>query len=169
MTEQFKDNIEIREAVKSDLEGISEVFYESAKLHYKNDPLTFKDPKDFTSYTKKVSDFFKDRDINSFIAISGNEITGVLRYEKVQRKETGEYRGAKSIKVKDVAVKEKYRRSGIGSALMKRVLDLAQSLEYIDFVNLRVRAFNKEAVSFYEKLGFSVDSYKMSRKVNHGK
>lgn len=57
-----------------------------------------------------------------------------------------------------VAVSPKYRRQGIGEALMKRV---EQDLIEIGCpkINLQVRAHNAGAVAFYEKLGYSVENH----------
>ena len=55
-----------------------------------------------------------------------------------------------------VAVNPKFRRRGIGAALMKRVeQDLAEL--GCPKLNLQVRAENRDVVAFYESLGYRVE------------
>jgi len=55
-----------------------------------------------------------------------------------------------------VAVKSRFRRQGIGAALMKRVEhDLKQF--GCPKLNLQVRADNDQVVAFYKKLGYKVE------------
>ncbi|MCP4584207.1 MAG: GNAT family acetyltransferase [candidate division Zixibacteria bacterium] len=55
-----------------------------------------------------------------------------------------------------VAVKPKYRRQGIGEALMRKI---ERGLKQIGCpkLNLQVRADNDEVVAFYKKLGYKVE------------
>jgi ribosomal protein S18 acetylase RimI-like enzyme len=55
-----------------------------------------------------------------------------------------------------VAVRARYRRQGIGTALMERVEEELTRLG-CPKVNLQVRASNEEVVSFYKKLGYGVE------------
>lgn len=55
-----------------------------------------------------------------------------------------------------VVVSLKHRKQGIGTALMNRVeQDLAKA--GCPKLNLQVRSSNSQAVSFYEKLGYSIE------------
>ena len=55
-----------------------------------------------------------------------------------------------------VAVRQDYRRRGIGEALMMKI---EQGLKEIGChkLNLQVRAGNEEVVAFYEKLGYEIE------------
>lgn len=55
-----------------------------------------------------------------------------------------------------VAVKQPYRRQGIGAALIRH-LEAALAERGCLKVNLQVRASNAEVVAFYEKLGYGVE------------
>jgi len=55
-----------------------------------------------------------------------------------------------------VAVRARYRRQGIGTALMERVEGELTRLG-CPKVNLQVRASNEAVVSFYQKLGYTVE------------
>lgn len=49
-----------------------------------------------------------------------------------------------------------YRRLGIGSKLMKHILDLCQQDMFISEIYLHVQTNNEEAIAFYQKFGFEV-------------
>jgi ribosomal protein S18 acetylase RimI-like enzyme len=55
-----------------------------------------------------------------------------------------------------VAVKPSHRRRGVGAALMARV-EVALRAAGCPKLNLQVRASNRQAVAFYEKLGYAVE------------
>jgi ribosomal protein S18 acetylase RimI-like enzyme len=55
-----------------------------------------------------------------------------------------------------VVVSPRYRRQGIGTALMKRVEEGLMQLG-CPKVNLQVRASNEEVVRFYKRLGYEVE------------
>lgn len=55
--------------------------------------------------------------------------------------------------ISNVAVRETYRRMGIGGALIGELLRRAAALR-LTFVTLEVRAGNAPAIALYEKLGF---------------
>lgn len=61
-----------------------------------------------------------------------------------------------TVRVDKVAVRQGHEDKGLGSSMMKEVLDVVKS-EGRD-VLLSVAASNAQAVSFYEKLGFSRES-----------
>ena len=55
--------------------------------------------------------------------------------------------------VANVGVLKKYRRMGVGSALIKYAADTAQQMK-MSFISLEVRPSNTEAVRIYERFGF---------------
>jgi ribosomal protein S18 acetylase RimI-like enzyme len=55
-----------------------------------------------------------------------------------------------------VAVKPSHRRRGVGAALMARV-EVALRAAGCPKLNLQVRASNRQAVAFYERLGYAVE------------
>lgn len=55
-----------------------------------------------------------------------------------------------------VAVRPAYRRRGVGAALMARVEEGLRATG-CPKLNLQVRASNREAVAFYERLGYAVE------------
>jgi hypothetical protein len=55
-----------------------------------------------------------------------------------------------------VAVREKYRKQGIGKALMERVEKDLKGIGCTK-LNLQVRSSNQEVVEFYRRLGYNVE------------
>jgi len=64
--------------------------------------------------------------------------------------------------IDSLAVKEGFRRSGVGRALMERAHQWARD-KGVTQVELGVWEFNEGAMAFYEKLGYRPASRKMRR------
>lgn len=72
-----------------------------------------------------------------------------------------DYSKPKSINVMAIYVLDRYRRRGIGTAIMRHIDEFAQKHKYAQF--LTVATLNKNAQEFYLKQGFNacqVDMYK---------
>jgi ribosomal-protein-alanine N-acetyltransferase len=65
--------------------------------------------------------------------------------------------GANELHINNVAVRERYRRQGIGINLLHRILE-AGGRRGVDAAFLELRAGNTAALSLYEKCGFRVAS-----------
>ncbi|HEX3279891.1 MAG TPA: ribosomal protein S18-alanine N-acetyltransferase [Pyrinomonadaceae bacterium] len=65
--------------------------------------------------------------------------------------------GANELHINNVAVRERYRRQGIGLTLLGRILAEGRR-RGIDVAFLELRAGNAAALSLYEKCGFSLTS-----------
>jgi ribosomal-protein-alanine N-acetyltransferase len=63
--------------------------------------------------------------------------------------------GANELHINNVAVRESYRRRGIGQTLLDRILDEGK-LAGVDCAFLELRAGNGAARALYEKCGFRV-------------
>ncbi len=81
-----------------------------------------------------------------FVAVDGGELVGTA---------LAGYDGHRGW-VYCVAVKPNRRRRGIGDALMARVEEDLRAMGCAK-LNLQVRATNREAVAFYERLGYAVE------------
>ncbi|MFN2493925.1 MAG: ribosomal protein S18-alanine N-acetyltransferase [Pyrinomonadaceae bacterium] len=66
-------------------------------------------------------------------------------------------RGADELHINNVAVRENYRRRGIGLDLLTRILEEGRSLG-VPCAFLELRAGNSAALALYEKCGFTVTS-----------
>jgi len=80
---------------------------------------------------------------NFFAAIENREIAGYICLWRVS--DEGQ--------ITNIAVKEKFRRKGLGSRLMKYIIDISYAMK-IKKMFLEVRASNYPALKLYEKFGF---------------
>lgn len=78
-----------------------------------------------------------------FVAITKNEVSGYIGANNV----LGE------VYIDNIAVFYNYREFGIGTALLKHLIDVSKK-EKCDLVTLEVRVSNTPARKLYEKLGF---------------
>lgn len=60
----------------------------------------------------------------------------------------------------DLVVRKRFRRSGVGQSLVERAHQWALDKGAVQ-VELSVWEFNKEAIAFYEKLGYRTASRRM--------
>ena len=60
---------------------------------------------------------------------------------------------ANEVHIVNLAVKKTYRRKGIGTYLIKEIIDMSRNLQ-TDFVTLEVRVTNEAAIKLYQDLGF---------------
>ena len=60
---------------------------------------------------------------------------------------------AGELHINNVAVRDQYRRRGVGSALLGRIMDTAKRLK-VKVAFLEVRSGNRAAQALYEKIGF---------------
>lgn len=77
------------------------------------------------------------------VALSGDEVVGYI----------GSYYCATEGYVTNIAVLPECRRSGVGRALLKRLIEDGSVLK-LDFWTLEVRESNSPAISLYESMGF---------------
>jgi len=64
--------------------------------------------------------------------------------------------------VLELFVDEKYRGKGVGTALMKRIEEIAKK-KNVKLIFLYVHVKNKKAIKFYKKLGFGEIFYQMRK------
>ena len=78
-----------------------------------------------------------------YVAFSDGKIAGYI----------GSHNILGEVYITNVAVFPEYRRSGVGKALVKFLIDSVKA-ENAEFVTLEVRKSNLNAISLYEKCGF---------------
>jgi ribonuclease HI len=155
--------INVRAASKKDFKSIVEIMAETEKIHVEAIPWVFR----VISSEQKMDDLA--------IAVSGDtsgilvaEINGtILGYIQLSLKAHENIHMLKArryVKVQDVAVKQEFRRSGAGSALMKATEAWAKS-KGADVIELNVWEFNRGALSFYQAMGYSTIGRGMWKKI----
>ena len=82
----------------------------------------------------------------SFVAVVEDEVAGYIIAWEFEH----------SIHIGNLAVKKYYRRKGIATRLIKKILKIAEEKHHT-FVSLEVRRSNLPAIRLYEKMGFKLD------------
>ena len=135
-------------------------------MHHKSAPDEFKRPtlKNQTEYIKKS---IVDKDVLVLNACLDEKIVGyVVVYFNTLPKEYFYFE--KRAFIGSIAVDEKYRRNGIGTALMKRVEYEAQKRK-ISVVEIDVYTFNSDAERLYNKLGYKDMKHYKKKVLNNAK
>ena len=125
-------NLAIRKCLERDLEGVNQIERVSFAQSY--DPLTFY--------------FYLQTNPDGFLVAQGN--SSAVGYA------IGGVKERKGVVI-SLAVNPKFRRRGIGGALLGSILDYLAN--FTAAVEVQVRVSNHAALAFYTKSGFKVKGY----------
>ena len=135
-------NINFRTAAEGDFPAILSLIKELAAFEKAPEKVT-----NTVEQMKKEKDFF-----NCFVAETDTgEIVGMALYFFAYYTWVG-----KSLYLDDIYVKESFRSNRIGSALLKRVFDVAKA-EDCKRVRWKVLNWNHSAIEMYSKSGAEID------------
>jgi GNAT superfamily N-acetyltransferase len=135
-------HISIRPATEGDFPAILSLINELAAFEKAPGKVT-----NTVEQMKKEKDFF-----NCFVAATDNgEIVGMALYFFAYYTWVG-----KSLYLDDIYVKESFRSNRIGSALLKKIFDVAQA-EDCKRVRWQVLNWNESAIGMYRKSGAEID------------
>lgn len=155
----------VRYADNSDIQTISEMLKELCDYHVALLPDIFVTAEDMfgVSYVEKLL-----LDINRAVIIA--EVDGVRAglavFNVENRPKTLNALPSKAIKITDIFVSDKYRKMGVGRALIDHIERLSNSLE-VDSVKLNCWYANQGAYDFYRLLGYDVESVILTKTVNN--
>ncbi len=150
--------IAIRRAHEADADSISSISAEIQALHARALPELFKPPEAFTFPADKVRELLNDPDWLVFVSELDAVVVGYVSAQIHRRAETPFRRSSVGLGVQWMGVRAAWRRQGVGRALIDAVKSTAAE-RGITSVFLDVWAFNTEAQSFYEALGFRPKRY----------
>ena len=154
----------IRELYKTDIDDVVQIWVDILKWHSEFDQDFILDPEGQTNFRFVLKSALSDPTQTVFIASYEEEIVGfVYGYIK---KHSGFFKKRKVAHISDIAVKENYRRRGVGTALMRRFeQDFARKNE-VDGLTLYVHFENEQGLNFYKKLGFDIKLASMRKRLN---
>ena len=153
------------EILKAKLEHVAEIVLLNdavQKIHAEQHPEVFKNPAD----SEEMEGFFRDviSGVDNFIfiaRISGKAVGYV--WGEIQRKQENVFKyGQERLYIHQLSVEPEYRRKGVGHRLMHAMDDVARANGISKFA-LDSWEFNKQAHTFFERLGFSCFSINMWR------
>lgn len=133
----------IREIEKKDYPELIEIFHEFAEFEKHPDKML-----NSVEQMETESDF-----INGFVVLNENKtIIGYVTYFYAYYTWIG-----KSMYMDDLYVKRDFRGNGLGTKLIKKVIEKAKS-DKCNKLRWQVSEWNQPAIDFYKNLGATVDS-----------
>lgn len=149
----FKGMVSIREMKLSDFESANKIYFEIDELHRIAHPELFKKTDDKGRTTEYIKNLFDNENAKVFVAEINDELVGLA---ECYIKEAPDYpilQQRKWVLIDSIAVIESHRGKGIGKLLFERIKNWA-SENGVKRIELKVYSFNKNAMKFYEGLGF---------------
>ena len=141
----------VRNAVLEDCHRIRPLQEQISQLHFQRRPDIFKN--EVRTYTEtQFQQWLNSPAHVLLIAEADGEIAGYAISWVIQYREHPTYRDFDSFYIDDLCVLEKFRRQGIGRALIEHCKKEAK-LRNCKNVDLGVWSFNKDAIAFYESCG----------------
>ena len=149
----------VRKAVLEDCHRILPLQEQIAKLHILGRPDLFKN--EARTYTEELFETWLDSPTHVLvIAEVDEEIAGYSISWVIQYRDHPTYKDFDSFYIDDICVLEKYRRCGIGKALMARCVEEARKRKCKN-IDLNVWSFNIDAIAFYESCGLKERTKRM--------
>lgn len=152
-------NLQIRQAVQSDIPALQSLLLQVEKIHCDGRPDIFKDGGvKFTN--EQLAQLLCDPTRPIFCAVNDGQVVGYVFCIITEIKGDPMLRDAKTLHLEDVCVDESCRDGGVGSLLVEYVKTYARE-HNITRIDLDVWEFNDSARKFYEKQGFGVQKRRM--------
>ena len=149
----------VRNAFLEDCHRILPLQEQISKLHFEGRPDLFKD--EVRTYTQEQFRKWLDSPTHVLlIAEVDGEVAGYAFSWVIQYRDHPTYRDFDSFYIDDICVLEKFRRKGIGRALIVRCKEEAKGLGCKN-VDLGVWSFNENAIAFYESCGMKERTKRM--------
>lgn len=152
--------ISIREAVDVDFDHVSAVFLDELTFHSELLPDRFQMVNQ-TMTRQWFLDIIQREDKALILAQIESNVVGVLHIAMHQSPDLSFFIPRRYAYISDLAVTHGFRFRGYGRTLMKHAIDWAKE-HGADAIELNVWALNKDAISFYKRLGFETVQRRMS-------
>lgn len=152
-------NLQIRQAVQSDIPALQSLLLQVEKIHCDGRPDIFKDGGvKFTN--EQLAQLLCDPTRPIFCAVNDGQVVGYVFCIITEIKGDPMLRDAKTLHLEDVCVDESCRGGGVGSLLVEYVKTYARENDFTR-IDLDVWEFNDSAREFYIKHGFGVQKRRM--------
>lgn len=157
------NNTFIRKATSQDLNSILKLLESILALHYNGRPDIFKNTGSKYTY-EELENIISNEKTPVFVADDGNGT--ILGYAFCIEKEIGNnaLQDRKILYLDDLCVDETKRGFGTGKLLIEHIKNYAREIN-ADNLELNVWNFNKNAISFYEHMGFTVQKSTMEIRI----
>jgi len=155
----------IREATANDYDNLCELFSEIDTLHRVNLPDIFQKPNGAAREKDYYLGLVADENIGLFVVEMDEKLIGFVH---VLVRDTPVFPviiPQHYAVIDGIAVKSEFQNHGIGKMLMEKAQEWATTNGVV-FIELNVYEFNKNAISFYERLGYQISSQRMRKKID---
>ena len=143
--------VEVREARRQDVSAVSTLWQEMMEFHRARDDRFRFQPAAAKEFEKHFLSTLRSREAVIFVAESRGDVVGYVLGEMHSRKPL--YPIGKYGFISDLAVMERERRRGIGTALVERVMEWFRRRR-ATAVELFVAQANPASEAFWESMGF---------------
>ena len=155
----------IRKAAANDYDDLCELFNEVDALHRVNLPHIFQKPDGAAREKDYYLGLVADENIGLFVVEADEELIGFVH---VFIRDTPIFPviiPQHYAVIDGIGVKSEFQNHGIGKMLMEKAQEWATTNGAV-FIELNVYEFNKNAISFYERLGYHVSSRRMRKNID---
>jgi ribosomal protein S18 acetylase RimI-like enzyme len=157
-------DLRIREAEASDYDALCALFDEVDSLHRTHLPHIFQEPDGPARDKALILGLLQDEAVGLFVAEVDHRLVGLIFVFVREPPEIPILVPRRYALIDNIVVKEVFRRSGIGRALMEKAQRWALA-QGADSVELSVWEFNHGAIAFYQTLGYETCSRRMSKRL----
>jgi ribosomal protein S18 acetylase RimI-like enzyme len=156
----------IREATPHDLDGVNRVLAEVDAYHHDALPRIFRIPGGSPRAIAYLLAVIAADDAALYVAESEGMVIGAVHVGARSTPDVPLLVSRRYAVVETLAVLATHRRVGVGRALMERAQDWATEHGMTE-IELNVWEFNRDAIAFYQALGYSTIRRTMHRYVGH--
>lgn len=150
----------IRKMKKEDYKNIYKLALQVQNIHFSARPDIFNNGDPFTN--ELFLNLINDSNYICLVAEENNKILGECFVRIDETSVTPLFKERKILNINDICIDQNYRGKGIGKLLMLEIEKFAKELNAAS-VELNVWSFNKNAINFYNSLGFKNKSFKMEK------
>ena len=147
-------DLTLRYAKSDELPRVNELRRAVSELHAKGRPDIFR-PGFCEELQQRIYTLFDAPQYDVIVACLGGEICGFAIVQYVDRPESAYMRARRFYHIEEFGVDEKYRRHGVGTALLTSCKAEAKRKGF-DRLALDVWAFNEDAQQFYASADFQI-------------
>jgi ribosomal protein S18 acetylase RimI-like enzyme len=158
----------IREAAAEDYDVLCDLFDKVGAHHRDNLPHIFQVPSGPVWEQEYYRGLLTDEDVGLFVAQVNKRVVGFVHAFIRDTPTTPILVPRRYAIVDSLGVKSDFRGGGIGRMLMDRIDEWA-TVKGAVTIELNVYEFNRDAISFYRKLGYDTVSEKMSKPLDRAR
>ena len=146
-------NLIIRPAALEDYEALCAIFGQVDALHCEALPQVFQEPDGPVRSNEYIAATISNENMVLFVAESDGQIIGLVQAYVQEAPDIPLFVPRRYAVIDSVAVKQDFRRSGVGQALIEKAERWAKDKKASQ-IELNVWEFNAGAAAFYDKLGY---------------